>query len=100
MKDTIERVLNLLPEVEWDRWTGDLKDTELGVGVFGWVRRENHLPDFVFVRIAKDGAWMVVTSSAKYSADFARRLKLGSRKGHTACKRVEDYFPNVKAVRL
>lgn len=100
MKSKIEQTLNLLPEVHWDRWTGEL-DAELGIGVFGWVARQDGKSDFVYLRVDKDGAWMVGTSSAEHSAEFARRLKFDTGgEGHKPCKRVEDYFPNVKAIRL
>lgn len=98
MRAKIESVLNLLPEVTWDRWIGDLNDY-LGIGVFGWIPRAHGKSDFCFLRIDKSGAWMVVTSSAKYSAEFSTRLGFDTKgRGHGDCKRVEDYFNVIKAV--
>ena len=44
----VERVLNLLPEVTWDRWAGELEEHLVSVGVFGWVPRADGRSDFVF----------------------------------------------------
>jgi hypothetical protein len=99
MKAVIERTLNLLPEVIWDRFIGDLKDEELGIGVYGWLEREDGKSDFVFVRICVTGAWMFTTSSARYSQEFAIRLKLCSPDKHQNCQRVEHFF-NVKSIQL
>lgn len=88
MAGVVERILRLFPEVLWDRWTGEL-GSDIGVGVFGWIERAPQR-DFVFLRIDKDGAWLVATSSAKYSASFAERLNLAS--GHTPCKLVKNFF--------
>ena len=95
----IEETLNLLPEVTWDRWTGEIGG-EYGVCVFGWIPRDDGKSDFVFVRIDDDGCWMYGTSSAKYSEEFGRRLKFDGSNGHDPCKRVEDAFLNVKAVKI
>ena len=99
MKAKIEKTLNLLPEVTWDRWAGELGDKN-GVGVFGWIARDDGKSDFVYLRIDNDGVWLVATSSEKHSADFLRRLGLKKTQRHQPCKRVEHYFQNVKAVKL
>lgn len=95
MTNIIEAKLNLYPEVQWDRWNGELAD-ELGVAVFGWIAREDGKSDFLFLRIDKDGIWMITTSSAKHSDDFVRRA--GFEGGHLPCKRVEASFKNVPNV--
>lgn len=87
MKKMVERVLNLFPEVKWDRWTGDIHWNQ-EVGVYGWIDKGDGRSDFVLVRIDHLRAWMLVTSSAKYSADFAKRLGFA----HSECKKVKGSF--------
>ncbi len=89
-----EQTLNLFPEVTWDRFAGDMA-SEYGIGVFGWIYREDKKADFVFLRIDNDGPWLVATSSAEHSAEFTKRVGFTN---HTDCKRVEDHFPNVNAL--
>ena len=91
---SIEGILNIFPEVTWDRWSG-----EIGVemGFFGWIERKDGKFDFCFIRIDNSGPWMIVTSSADLSRSFANRIGI---KGHTDCKRVESDFPHVKSVHL
>lgn len=96
----IEEILNRLPEVTWDRFTGDCEDTEFGVAVYGWIPREDGRSDFVLVRIAEEGCWMFATSSAKFSVEFGKRLGFKSDETHEHCKRVEDVFKNVKVIKL
>jgi hypothetical protein len=96
MKNIIEDTLNLFPEVAWDRFAGET-ESEIEIGVFGWVQQDDGKADFVYLRIDEGGAWLISTSSAKYSEEFARRCSFD---GHKPCKRVEEYFPNVKAVKL
>ena len=93
--NTIGRTLNLFPEVKWDRWAGDEKET---VSVFGWVEKEGtERCDFIHLMIdAKEGPWLIQTSSAKHSAEFSKRL--GFR--HSNCKRVEDSFRVETAITL
>lgn len=97
MKDVVEEILNRMPEVTWDRWVGELENKQ-GVGVFGWIERDDGKRDFVMLRIDADGCWMILTSSAKYSADFA--LRVGFEGPHGNCKRVEEHFHSVKSVKL
>ncbi len=88
MKEKIEQTLHLLPEVKWDRWMGELTD-ELGIGIYGWLPRQDGKADFVFIRIDADGPWMFVTSSVQHSSDFAARLGMDA---HGECKRAADHF--------
>lgn len=99
MTTLIEKILNQFPEVTWDRWTGEI-GSEFGIGVYGWIERQDGKSDFMFIRIDNDGAWMFATSSAKYSAEFSRRLNFEGSSGHEQCKRVENYFKSVKATAL
>lgn len=85
-------ILKLFPEVNWDRWNGD---GETHVSVFGWLAREDGKFDFVLLMFDADGPWYFTTSSARYSAEFSGRLGWG---GHSDCKRVEHFFPGVRAV--
>lgn len=91
------KAMQALPEVAWDRWFGELSDP-LGIGVFGWVKRFDGKSDFVLLCVDTDGVSMLATSSAEYSAEFSRRLIPHAK--HGDCKRVEDAFPNVRAIKL
>jgi len=91
---SVEAILNLFPEVTWDRFTGDLC-TLFGMGVFGWMSRLDGQRDFVYIRVNDLGTWHIATSSAKYSKDFSQRLGFTD---HTDCKRVADHFPNTRTV--
>jgi hypothetical protein len=93
----VERTLNMLSEVKWDRWSGDL-GSEMGIAVYGWIPRSDGRSDFVFLRFDNDGPYMFATSSAQYSAEYSRRLGFDGSSGHQACKRIEDHFTNVKSV--
>jgi hypothetical protein len=83
--------LNLFPEVEWDRMAG-AEDWRWG-GAFGWIARDDGRSDFLVVQwqTLDDGEvyWWNTTSSARYSHDFAERLR-GEDHGHQDCQRVED----------
>jgi len=96
---TVEATLNLLPEVRWDRWSGDSDRC----CVFGWVNRDDGKFDFVLITFdltnedSNDCAEKICTSSAKYSEDFGKRLGF---ENHHLCKRVEKDFPNVQSIHL
>lgn len=87
----IERSMNLLPYVKWDRWTGEI-GSEFGICVYGWISRADGKSDFVLLRIDNEGPWMFATSSAHYSEDISKRLAMENSSGHSQCKRVRDYF--------
>jgi len=89
----VERILNLFPEVAWDRFTDDPAINALGV--FGWLPRPDGQRDFVYIRFQAGYIRLIVTSSAKYSKDFSQRLGFTT---HMDCKRVSDYFPSTRTV--
>lgn len=96
-KTAVERTLNLLPEVTWDRWYGELDE----MAIFGWIARDDGKSDFVLLRFSSGECWMFETSSARYSAEFAIRLGFcKSAHEHKHCKRVEGFFTGVKSVHL
>jgi hypothetical protein len=86
MKSEIERFLLLFPEVKWDRWAGDINKS---MTVFGWISRDDGRSDFVCLIIYKGDVEKLVTSSAKYSSEFAKRL---GYMYHGKCERVENHF--------
>jgi hypothetical protein len=96
MKDKITAILNLFPEVLWDRWSGD---TESACLVFGWVERpQDDLHDYVQLIFDEGEVRSISTSSARYSHEFARRL--GGGETHHNCRRVEHDFPLVNSIKL
>lgn len=97
---TVEEILNKFPEVIWDRWTGSLEDKH-GIGVYGWIARDDGKSDFLFLRIDQDGPWLFATSSSKHSSVFSSRLNFDAEDsgGHKSCKRIEHFFPNVKSTK-
>lgn len=85
MRDEVYVTLNLFPEVMWDRYI----ETHTGHIFYGWIKREDSHEDFMIVRFDAYGSpTEILTSSKKYSSDFASRL--GWREGHSDCDRVED----------
>jgi hypothetical protein len=95
VKRKIEEILNLFPEVMWDRWSGSMNVGAMDV--FGWIAREDGRYDFCVLLFFDGEVSSIITSSARYSEEFSNRLGFT---GHNPCKRVEKYFPNAKAVRL
>jgi hypothetical protein len=87
---TNESHLDQFPEVTWDRWAGD-KETVMVI--FGWIPRDDGRSDFVVLRLEYGSLVSLVTSSARYSKEFAGRTGLG----HGDCKRVEHDFPELKS---
>lgn len=104
-KDEIKRILNLFPEVLWDRYIedrgGTTEDDYSDVRTdyfYGWITREDQYKDFMILSMQEDG-WSYLTSSSKYSAEFHKRME--TKAEHTDCDRVEDLFPlEVNVVRL
>lgn len=88
-----EQDLLLFPEVQWDRFGEDY--------AFGWISRDDGKFDFMCITyFPLEGGKvkiMFTCSSAKYSAEFARRLK--SEK-HEDCKRIESYFEIPNCIKL
>jgi hypothetical protein len=91
----IEQTLNKLPEVTWDRWAGDMD----ACMIYGWIPRDDGRSDFVVLRFKGGECFNFVTSSHRFSAEFARRL-LFQITDHNPCKRVEDFWPKVNCIRL
>ena len=95
----IERYLKKFPEVMWDRFARD----EVGLTVYGWIeRKEDGYKDFMILNFVNDeyGPDLLydffVTSSAKYTKEFAERLGLE----HSDCERVEDVFKIENCIKL
>lgn len=88
-------ILNLFPEVVCDR----LVRSKGEMMIYGWIDREqDEYKDFIILEFDIDGVRQMTTSSAKYSKEFATRL--GWENDHDDCERAEDYFDNVKCVKL
>lgn len=64
MKGRVAQILNLLPEVKWDRWSGDLHSLD-GICVYGWIQREDGKLDFILLRIECGEASMFATVDFK-----------------------------------
>jgi hypothetical protein len=92
MKEKIEAILNLFPEVTWDRWSGNMERCN----VFGWIKRADENHDFVAVIIFQGLLITLLTSSARYSPEFAARLNCP----HSPCSRVETDFQSVNSKKL
>jgi hypothetical protein len=93
LKERIESILTLFPEVMWDRWSGSLDD----LSIFGWIDRpQDAYKDFVELVIVDGKVESVSTSSARYSAEFCERLDFE----HRDCQRVEWNFDVPNMIRL
>ena len=90
--EELAAVLNLFPEVRWDRTAG----TAGSRVAFGWVDRADGRADFLLVTFTAKGAVGFTTSSAEHSAEWHRRL-YGTDAGHSSCRRVEDVFGELVA---
>ena len=92
MIEKIEAILNIFPEVKWDRWIGTIKH----LYAYGWIARDDGRSDFMSIEI-KDGKWEnFFTSSAKHSEIFAKRVN----SKHSVCNRVENHFKNTNHIKL
>ena len=89
-----EKILNLFPEVTWDRYAGDYDNFV----IYGWIDRDDQYKDFLVMEFEEGQATSFTTSSAKYSKDFSERL--GWQEFHSDCKRVENIFQNVKSIKI
>lgn len=92
-KEKIEAILNLFPECVWDRFSGELDGW---LSFFGWISRKDNKKDFLILEFAFGKVSIMRTSSAEYSAEFAKRLGFN----HHDCQRVEDHFGGVKCIKL
>lgn len=93
-KDYIESILNIFPEVAWDRYIDD----ESGYIFYGWIDREDSYKDFMVIEMDKDGGYYFITSSAKYSAEFLQRINPDSI--HSDCIRIESNFEPKNMIRI
>lgn len=88
----IETWLNAFPEVEWDRLSGKYDR----FCIFGWIKRDDGKLDFLMLIFDDCAPSIFSTPSAKYSAEFSKRLGMGGE--HHDCLPVKIFF-NVKTVR-
>jgi hypothetical protein len=88
--EQITGILNLFPEVVWDRCAGD---ATAFIGVFGWIARADRKQDFIYLLFDPEKVFLFSTSSARFSEEFSKRL--GFPSPHSPCRRVENDFPSV-----
>jgi hypothetical protein len=84
--------LLLYPEVMWDRFGRDY--------AFGWIKRDDEKFDFAILvySLNEDKGILttsIISSSAKYSQEFGKRLAGVGKVDHQDCIRIEDHF-NIK----
>lgn len=101
IKEAIADVLNVFPEVRWDRVTG----TQERFIVFGWVERGDLRSDFVSILVEphedESFTYQLSTSSAERSTEFCHRLEEYAagepvaESEHNPCLRVEDLLPDL-----
>jgi hypothetical protein len=80
------RIFEEIVPIEWDRVLVE-EDSDL---FYGWIARPDGKRDFLLVEIRTytEDAWHFITSSAKYSASFSKRLGIT----HTDCQKFTEYF--------
>lgn len=97
LKPELAEILNLFPEVRWDRIAGN----EDRFTIFGWVDRPEDLrADFAALTVNVEGrglfSYYMTTSSARHSEEFALRLATHNEHprtdAHNPCQRVSDVF--------
>jgi hypothetical protein len=99
IQESIERYLNLFPEVIWDRYTawGDM------FSVFGWIARDDERSDFYTLDFNNGRFCDSNCSSARFSEEFWRRICSVHPEfpddGHINCRRVEDLGWKVQALK-
>lgn len=105
-KETLEKYLDLLYFVKWDRYTEAQFDPwRFQYTFFGWIdRKKDNYKDFIVLRICgeKDGEEQDVeytTSSADRSKEIGELLGF-PEDDHIDCKRVESFFDVENSVRL
>lgn len=93
-KELIHKFLLKFPEVEWDRWSGDL---DKSCSFFGWISREDEYKDFMLVLFEDGIDIFFFTSSAKHSRLFSEIMGLK----HDGCERVEYLrFDKIRCLKL
>lgn len=85
-KQKVKKVLNLFPEVRWDRYTEYQRELEF----YGWIPRKDGKFDFVDIFFVDGKPEWYATSSAALSKTFHKKLKI--KWPHLTCKRVESLF--------
>jgi len=93
--------MRLFKEVKWDRYIIESNVHNNDVYIFyGWIDREkDNYKDFITLHININGDYNFITSSSKYSIEFARRVGGDEAvANHVDCIRVEDTFKNVDNV--
>lgn len=91
IKEFITDMAKILPIV-WDRFTVE----DGNYDIYGWIARKDGQRDFVLLQLYIDNGVMkggFCTSSAKYSKHILMLL-YGTTKGHSPCKKIEQ-FPEV-----
>jgi hypothetical protein len=87
LRHEMASVMNLCPEVAWDRCTR----RETLWSAFGWIAREDGRHDYLVIFVDGEGIVGSSTSSAELSRVFSERF-FGHGRNHTDCERVEDVF--------
>lgn len=97
MKKRIEKWLEQFVFVKWDRFCPDGKD----ITAFGWIEREeDEYKDFIVLYFENGFVNSYMTSSKKYSLLIYQMINKGASKGHTNCRRIEDYFDVSNSIKL
>jgi hypothetical protein len=98
----VERSLEALPFVQWDRFTeGTWYDDRHYIVAYGWIDREDDHADYVQLVTWNDGAQWYTTSSAAYTTRIGEILFDDfDSDDHDDCKRVEHYFDVPNAIEL
>jgi hypothetical protein len=95
--EAVEKLLESLPFVQWDRFTRAPWEGAPLV-VFGWIARETDArSDFLVVEIDPTGTPQACTTSSSIKSEEIATILFGESNDHTDCIRVEEFFgsPNV-----
>lgn len=102
-KVNIERWMDSLPFVRWDRFISHPSGkTGATMYVFyGWIKREKDAyKDFVLLQYRDLDEWVnYMTSSAEYSEEIGKIL-CGEDFEHNPCLRVENYFTVENSIKI
>jgi hypothetical protein len=101
-KDWIARHLEMVPVVEWDRFTvGEMSDHQY-VDIYGWIDRDDDYKDFVWTRFWPHNKVMEFTTSSDEYSDYLQAEWFGedSLDEHNDCRRVEHAFGISNAIDL
>jgi hypothetical protein len=106
MKAVVAEPMNALPEVRWDRMSGEWPGR---FNVYGWIDRTDGRSDFALLVFDADREtkghmyeWSFTTSSAEWSVVFMDRLNAlpgyetqVGKPAHHPCQRVEDVLGDI-----